>query len=60
MPEFATRPIIVGLSVGITLIPNHGLDPEAVFKHADAALFKAEAAGHNTSRFHGRVDEKAA
>ena len=57
---FEGHEIVVGLSVGIALIPEHGLDQDVVFKRADASLYKAKAAGRNTSRFHDMVEDKAA
>lgn len=58
--RFEGHAITVGLSVGIALIPDHGLDQDAVFKCADAALYKAKAAGRNTSRVHRAVEHEAA
>lgn len=57
---FEGHEITVGLSVGIALIPDHGLDQDAVFKRADAALYKAKAAGRNTSRVHREIGHEAA
>lgn len=57
---FEGHEIVVGLSVGIALIPDHGLDQDTVFKRADAALYRAKAAGRNTSRVHGAVEDEAA
>ena len=49
---FEEHEIVVGLSVGIALVPDHGLEQDTVFKRADAALYKAKAAGRNTSCVH--------
>ncbi|KQP80323.1 hypothetical protein ASF57_18255 [Methylobacterium sp. Leaf117] len=57
---FEGHAITVGLSVGIALIPEHGLDQDAVFKRADAALYKAKASGRNTSRVHRKIEHEAA
>lgn len=58
--QFEEYEIVVGLSIGIALIPDHGLDHDAVFKRADAALYKAKAAGRNTSRIHDAAAVRAA
>jgi diguanylate cyclase (GGDEF)-like protein/PAS domain S-box-containing protein len=38
-------------SLGITLFHGHDEPPEALFKHADLALYKAKSAGRNALRF---------
>lgn len=35
----------IGVSVGISLYPQHGDNPESLMDHADAALYKAKGAG---------------
>jgi diguanylate cyclase (GGDEF)-like protein/PAS domain S-box-containing protein len=57
---FEEREIAVGLSIGITLMPDHGLDHDAVFRRADASLYSAKAAGRNTFRFHDADKERVA
>ena len=37
--------IVVGISVGIALIPGDGRDPERLLRHADMALYRAKADG---------------
>jgi predicted signal transduction protein with EAL and GGDEF domain len=41
----------VGASIGIALYPTDGHDGDALFKHADIALYCAKAAGRGTFRF---------
>ena len=41
----------VGASIGIALYPSDGHDGDALFKHADIALYCAKAAGRGTFRF---------
>lgn len=57
---FEEREIAVGLSIGITLMPDDGLDHDAVFRRADASLYTAKAAGRNTFRFHDADKERVA
>jgi diguanylate cyclase (GGDEF)-like protein/PAS domain S-box-containing protein len=40
----------VSASMGIALFPNHGLDMEALLKHADIALYQAKEAGRRCHR----------
>lgn len=47
----AGREFHVTTSVGISLYPNDGIDPEQLLKHADAAMYSAKAAGKNQARF---------
>lgn len=41
---------IVGASVGIVLIPDHGDDADQLLKHADLAMYGAKAGGRGTFR----------
>jgi diguanylate cyclase (GGDEF)-like protein len=41
------RELLIGLSVGASVFPEHGRDPEALLRAADAALFRAKALGRN-------------
>ena len=50
-------PIVIGddavevsASIGIALYPDHGLDMEAILKHADIALYQAKGAGKRCHR----------
>ncbi|KQP88999.1 hypothetical protein ASF60_19850 [Methylobacterium sp. Leaf113] len=57
---FEEHKILVGLSIGIALMPDHGLEQDVVFKCADAALYRAKAAGRNTFRAHELIESSAA
>jgi diguanylate cyclase (GGDEF)-like protein/PAS domain S-box-containing protein len=41
-------PIVVTASVGISLYPTDGADPEALLRNADSAMYRAKEAGRNT------------
>jgi diguanylate cyclase (GGDEF)-like protein/PAS domain S-box-containing protein len=41
-------PIVVTASVGISLYPSDGADPEALLRNADSAMYRAKEAGRNT------------
>jgi diguanylate cyclase (GGDEF)-like protein len=41
------RELVIGLSVGASVFPEHGRDPEALLRAADAALFRAKALGRS-------------
>ena len=41
----------IGVSVGIALFPDHGLDSEELMRHADRAMYDAKAAGRGVLRF---------
>lgn len=42
----------VGASIGVALFPEHGDDPESLFKCADAAMYQAKRAGGGTVAFY--------
>jgi diguanylate cyclase (GGDEF)-like protein len=44
--------IIVGVSVGISLAPNDGLDSDQLLRNADMALYRAKAAGRGCFRYY--------
>ena len=41
------RELLIGLSVGASVFPEHGRDAEALLRAADAALFRAKALGRS-------------
>ncbi|MGH8198469.1 MAG: putative bifunctional diguanylate cyclase/phosphodiesterase [Steroidobacteraceae bacterium] len=44
------RELLMGLSVGASVYPDHGHDPETLLRAADAALFHAKAQGRSRIR----------
>jgi diguanylate cyclase (GGDEF)-like protein len=44
------RELLMGLSIGASVYPAHGHDPESLLRAADAALFHAKAQGRSQSR----------
>jgi diguanylate cyclase (GGDEF)-like protein/PAS domain S-box-containing protein len=56
--ELFSRPMVIGehelvvtASIGITLFPNDGDDPDMLIRHADRAMYEAKQEGRNTYRF---------
>jgi diguanylate cyclase (GGDEF)-like protein/PAS domain S-box-containing protein len=45
------RELFVGASIGITGFPVDSDDPDVLLRNADAAMYRAKAAGRNTFRF---------
>ena len=43
--------VIVGVSVGVTLAPDEGTEPDVLMKNADLALYRAKADGGGIYRF---------
>ena len=43
--------VVIGLSVGIAIAPNDGLDADLLLKNADMALYRAKADGRGVYRF---------
>ncbi|MES9971548.1 MAG: EAL domain-containing protein [Candidatus Thiodiazotropha sp.] len=43
--------LVVTASIGITLYPNDGDDPDMLIRHADRAMYDAKQQGRNTYRF---------
>ncbi|HRD48770.1 MAG TPA: EAL domain-containing protein [Candidatus Contendobacter sp.] len=40
----------IGVSIGIVMYPDHGLDAATLLRHADLAMYQAKNAGRNTYR----------
>jgi diguanylate cyclase (GGDEF)-like protein len=49
--ELMSHQVTVGASVGIALAPDDALDPDALLRSADTALYRAKADGRNLYRF---------
>jgi diguanylate cyclase (GGDEF)-like protein len=49
--ELTNHQVAVGVSVGIALAPDDGLDPNVLLRSADMALYRAKADGRNLYRF---------
>jgi diguanylate cyclase (GGDEF)-like protein len=49
--EIADHQIVIGVSIGISLSPQDGSDPNELLKNADLALYRAKADGRGTYRF---------
>lgn len=46
--------LCVTCSIGLSLYPNDGSDPESLIQHADAAMYLAKESGRNTYKFFTR------
>jgi diguanylate cyclase (GGDEF)-like protein/PAS domain S-box-containing protein len=49
--ELDGHQIVVGMSIGIALAPQHGADAHQLLKNADMALYRAKADGRGVYRF---------
>lgn len=49
------QPINVTLSIGISLYPNDGTDVNALFQHADTAMYRAKLRGRNNFMFYSNA-----
>jgi diguanylate cyclase (GGDEF)-like protein/PAS domain S-box-containing protein len=49
-------PVVVGISIGLALAPDEGLQPDLLYARADQALYRAKAAGRNTFRRYADTD----
>jgi diguanylate cyclase (GGDEF)-like protein/PAS domain S-box-containing protein len=49
--EIQGHHIVIGLSVGISVTPNDGCDPDQLLKNADMALYRAKEDGRGIFRF---------
>jgi diguanylate cyclase (GGDEF)-like protein len=48
--------IVVGLSVGIAMLPEDGQTSEALYENADAAMYRAKESGKNSYRFYAELE----
>lgn len=57
--EIGPHRLTVGVSIGVAIYPaGGGVTPDVLLRHADIALYRAKAAGRNTSRvFHPEMDQ---
>ncbi|PSO34208.1 PAS-domain containing protein [Bradyrhizobium sp. MOS002] len=59
-PPLENQSIHVGVSVGIAIAPDHGLDADELMKCADLALYQAKAKGRGAYRlFEPEMEEEA-
>lgn len=65
--ERISAPYIIGdealemsTSIGISVFPKDGRDPEALIRHADVAMFQAKAQGRNNVQFFAKEMNKQA
>ncbi|WP_439407322.1 PAS-domain containing protein [Bradyrhizobium sp. DASA03076] len=59
-PPLESQSIHVGVSVGIAIAPDHGLDADELMKCADLALYQAKAKGRGAYQlFEPRMEEEA-
>ena len=47
-----SRELLVGISIGVAIFPDHGRDAESLLRAADAALFRAKELGRNRFSVH--------
>lgn len=51
-PDAPGEPVAVGISLGIAVAPDDGMEADTLCRNADVALFAAKKAGRNTFRFY--------
>jgi diguanylate cyclase (GGDEF)-like protein len=49
--ELDGHQVVIGASVGISIAPNDGNDPDRLLKNADLALYRAKSDGRDSCRF---------
>lgn len=52
--EVDDHQVVIGVSIGIAMVPADGLDPDTLLKNSDIALYRAKAAGRGMYRFFER------
>ncbi|WP_442598827.1 EAL domain-containing protein [Neobacillus sp. D3-1R] len=50
--------VVITPSIGISLFPTHGHDPETLIRNADIAMYDAKRQGKNTYQFYQLTQEK--
>lgn len=50
--RFEGRDLHVGASIGISVIPDDGEDPEEILRYADTAMYQAKQAGRNCFKYY--------
>ncbi|GJD62657.1 sensor domain-containing phosphodiesterase [Methylobacterium frigidaeris] len=58
--DLGGREATIGVSIGIALAPEHGLDGDTLLKRADLALYRAKSEGRNTYRLFAAAMDRAA
>ncbi|MFP5506926.1 MAG: putative bifunctional diguanylate cyclase/phosphodiesterase, partial [Gammaproteobacteria bacterium] len=54
--RYQERELPIGASIGIALFPDHGMDAETLFKHADVAMYVAKQNGAPYSVYNPQQD----
>jgi diguanylate cyclase (GGDEF)-like protein len=49
--ELDGHQVVIGISVGISIAPNDGSDPDTLLKNADLALYRVKSDGRDSCRF---------
>lgn len=50
--EIDGHPVVIGCSIGIALVPEHGLRPDEILRNADLALYESKNSGRNCFNFY--------
>jgi diguanylate cyclase (GGDEF)-like protein len=63
--EIAGRPVVVGCSIGIALVPAHGKRIDEILRNADLALYRSKSEGRNcfqiyTEQMKAEADRRSA